>query len=160
MIKNAYYKIMILLVACFVPLLFIIESLELNLFATQISVFMILLTFSAVTLFMFARSVNLSWSFSLLLFSLHLMNAVYLFLFKLNLALVFYSVAALIGFIYSVYNIDDAAKKHISTKIKILKKPKKIVKKNSLTKKIVKKKNNKKSVTKKVKKSKKKIKSK
>lgn len=125
--KNKFYcSIMLLLVACFVPLFLMLRRFEQNIFATQISVFFIFIIFSAVTLFFLSRNMGMAWSFSLVLFSLHLMNSVYLFFYNTSLYLVLYSVLALIGFIISVYNIDPEAKKRISTRLKILKKPKKI----------------------------------
>jgi hypothetical protein len=124
--NNIYYTIMSFIILAFIPLIFISKGLELNLFATQISLFFILLVFSAVTLFSLSKNLKIAWSFSIVLFSLHLMNSVYLFFFVLNVILVIYSVIALIGFVISVYNIDQKAKDHISTRIKILKKPKKV----------------------------------
>jgi hypothetical protein len=125
MVRN-YNTIMFFLVAGLISLFFVIKTLNSSIFITQLIFFVILLIFSSITLFSISKNYTTGWPFSVFLFSLHLMNAVYLFFFKLNLSLVIYSVIVLLGFIISVYVIDEKARKRISTRIKVLKKPKKI----------------------------------
>ena len=134
--ENPYNLAMFFIVISFVPLISILRNLEQNFFLTQLSVILILLVFSAVTLFMISRKMNMAWSFSVILFSLHLMNVVYLFLIEKEYNLILYTLIALLGFIVSIYHVDEKFRKQISTKIKILKKPKKANVKKSSSKKV------------------------
>lgn len=154
--NNPLNLIMFFIIISFVPLISIIRT-ESFFFITEVLVILILLVFSVLTFFMIFKKMNIAWSFSLILFSLHLMNVLYLFLIERNSNLILYSLIVLLGFIVSVYHVDQKFRKKISSKIKVLKKPKKVNVKKSSSKKVNKKnkKSSKKTTKKKIAKKKK-----